>query len=322
MNNRYSSLFENKKDSEYEGITYKYLGKGGTGVVYKIKDNQDNQDYAIKIIPKKKYNDKEYKIGLYLNKILNIDSINFVRIYDKIETESFVVLKMDYIPGKFTDWIIKKDSEKHSDKEWILCILQIIISLRILQQKINLFHRDMKPKNILFKTVEEPIEFEYENPANNKKYKITTSTIFYITDFAHSISNLTKEEEDKQDKEVNPYENEDNDLFEIKNIPQRLKVDKLMKEYNYKELYKIASKNPYFAEYFNEEKKKIEQKLKSYPAFIKEKHLARNITYFILENNLINVDLSNIMSKDIEYLFETLLDADLDDIIDNIYDLI
>jgi serine/threonine protein kinase len=315
MNNRYSSLFENKKDSEYEGKTYKYLGKGGTGVVYKIKE--DEQDYAIKIIPKKKYNDKEYKIGLYLNNILNIDSINFVRIYDKIETESFVVLKMDYIPGKFTDWIIKKNSEKHSDKEWILCILQIIISLRILQQKINLFHRDMKPKNILFKTVEEPIEFEYENPANNKKYKINTSTIFYITDFAHSISNLSKEEE--QD---NSYENEDNDLFEIKNIPQRLKVDKLMKEYKFNELYKIASKNPHFAEYYNEEKKKIEQKLKSYPAFIKEKHLARNITYFILENNLIKVDLSNIMSKDIEYLFETLLDDDLDNIIDNIYKLL
>ena len=326
MNNIFSSLFKNKKDSEYEGITYKYLGKGGTGVVYKIKEDkqEDNQEYAIKIIPKNVYNDKEYKIGLYLNKILNIDSINFIRIYDKIETESFVVLKMEYIPGKFTDWIIQKDSEKHSDKEWLLCILQIIISLRILQQKINLFHRDMKPKNILFKILEEPVEFEYENPSNNKKYKINTSTLFYITDFAHSLSNLTKEEENKQDKQINSYENEDNDLFEIKNIPQRLKVDKLMKEYknNYNELYKIASKNPYFEEYYKEQKKKIEQKLKSYPTFIKEKHLARNITYFILENNIINVDLSNIMSKDIEDIFDTLLDDDLDKTIDNIYKLL
>lgn len=314
MNNKvFSSLFENKKDSEHEGVIYKYLGKGGTGVVYKIKEDQD---YAIKIIPKTKYNDKEYKIGLYLNKIINIDSINFVRIYDKIETESFVVLKMDYIPGKFTNWIM----EKHTDKEWMECILQIIISLRILQQKINLFHRDMKPKNILFKTVEEPIEFEYENPANNKKYKITTSTIFYITDFAHSTSNITKEEDNKLYESL--YDNEDSDLFEIKNIPQRLKVDKIMKEYKYNELHKIASKSEYFTEYYNEEKNKIEQKLKSYPTFIKEKHLTRNITYFILENNLITVDLSNIMSKDIEYLFETLLDDDLDNIIDNIYKLI
>jgi serine/threonine protein kinase len=300
-----NSLFISKRDSEYNGQSYKFLGKGGTGVVYKIVENKN--DYAIKIIPKKIYNDNEYKIGSYLNSILNISTINFIRIYDKITLQTYVIIKMEYIPSKFTDWILIS----HTDKEWLNCILQIMINLRLLQQKINLFHRDMKPKNILFKS-NNPNYTEYEYELNNKKYKLDTTNIFYITDFAHSISSLNDEKNDSV------YNNLDNDLYELKSLPQRLKVDQMMKQYTYDELFKIASDSTYFKGYYKTEKDKIDQKLKLYPENIKKKHLMRNICYFIIENDLKKIKIDS-MSTNIELILGTLLDDDIDAVINRLY---
>jgi hypothetical protein len=70
----------------------------------------------------------------------------------------------------------------------------------------------MKPKNILFKS-NNPNYTEYEYELNNKKYKLDTTNIFYITDFAHSISSLNEEKSD------NLYNNLDNDLYELKSLP-------------------------------------------------------------------------------------------------------
>jgi hypothetical protein len=55
--------------------------------------------------------------------------------------------------------------------------------------------------------------------------------------------------------------------------------------------------------------------------FIKQKHLTRNITYFILENNLLDIDITDIMSENIENILNSLLDDDIDNIIDKIYEL-
>jgi len=300
-----NSLFISKRDSEYNGQSYKFLGKGGTGVVYKIVENKN--DYAIKIIPKKIYNDNEYKIGSYLNSILNISTINFIRIYDKITLQTYVIIKMEYIPSKFTDWILIS----HTDKEWLNCILQIMINLRLLQQKINLFHRDMKPKNILFKS-NNPNYTEYEYELNNKKYKLDTTNIFYITDFAHSITSLNDEKNDSV------YNNLDNDLYELKSLPQRLKVDQMMKQYTYDELFMIASDSTYFKGYYKTEKDKIDQKLKLYPENIKKKHLMRNICYFIIENDLKKIKIDS-MSTNIELILESILDDDIEMVIDRLY---
>jgi hypothetical protein len=173
----------------------------------------------------------------------------------------------------------------------------------------------MKPKNILYKDLNTNEKFTYE--LNDKKYTIDTNIIFYITDFGHSISDITDENITNS-----KYNTNDSDLFELSNLPQRIKVDKILKEYKLDDLIKIASKNEHFKGYYENEKKKIEEKLKSYPEFIKQKHLTRNIIYFILENNLLNVDISNIMSNNIANLLHSLLDDDIDKVIDRVYKLI
>ncbi len=304
MDNLYSTLFNSKKDITINNITYEYVGKGGQGVVFKINE------FAIKIIPKEKYQDKEYKIGLYLNGLLNGISINFIKVYDKIETDNYVIIKMDYVNGKFVNWMYKK----HDDKEYINMILQILINLRILQLKINLYHRDMKPKNILYKDLDTNVNFTYE--LNNKKYTINTNIIFYITDFGHSISDITDDNITN-----NKYITHDSDLYELSMLAQRIKVDKILNIYKLDDLIKIASKNEHFKGYYENEKKKIDEKMNTYPEFIKQKHLTRNISYFILENNLLNVDITDIMSENIQNILNSLLDDDIDKIIDKIYEL-
>ena len=302
MDNLYLTLFNSRKNITINNINYEFVGKGGQGVVFKINN------YAIKIIPKEKYNEKEYKIGLYLNKLLDNASINFIKMYDKIETDKFVILKMDYIHGKFVDWMYKK----HDDKEYINMILQILINLRMLQNKINLHHRDMKPKNILYKNLDSNVNFTYE--LNDKKYTINTNIIFYITDFGHSISDISDEINKK-------YITQDTDLYELSMLPQRIKVDRLLKDYKLEELIKLASSNEHFKGYYDNEKKKIEENMSTYPDFIKQKHLTRNIAYFILENNLLNIDITDIMSNKIENILESLLNDDIDTIIDRLYEL-
>ena len=305
MDDLYLTLFNSKKDITINNIKYEYVGKGGQGVVYKIND------YAIKIIPVEKYHDKEYKIGSYLNGLLNSVTINFVKVYEKMDMNKFIILKMDYIHGKFVDWMYKK----HTDKEYINMILQILINLRILQIKINLYHRDMKPKNILYKDLDTNVNFTYE--LNDKKYTIDTNIIFYITDFGHSISDIT----DDNNVTNNVYITHDSDLYELSMLHQRIKVDRILKQYKMNDLINIASKNEHFKGYYDNEKKKIEEKMKTYPEFIKQKHLTRNIAYFILENNLLNIDISDIMSIKIENILESLLNDDIDKIIDRLYEL-
>ena len=318
------NLFISKKDTIIDSNEYKFIGKGGTGVVYRVNletknvnletknvNLETNTPFAIKIIPKEKFNPNEYKIGLYLNSLLDNTSINFIKTLDKTEYDEYIVLKMDLVDTSLAEW----SKTYHTSNEWYLCLLQILINLRILQQKINLFHRDMKPKNILVKTFENVINFKYE--LNSKEYEINTNTIFYITDFAHSQCDLN------QTKFITNYDTTDNDLYELRNLPQRLKVDNLIKQYKNKDdLIKIASQSEYFKGYYEKEKEKILTKLKSYPDFIKDKHLIRNISYFIVENNLIKIDISDIMSEEVELFFNSILDEDIDTVIDKLYETI
>ena len=292
-----------------------YLGKGGTSIVYKY-NNQNNHNnhnnHVLKIIDKDKFNQSEYNLSIYFNSLLDSnESINFLRVYNLYEFENYKVIEMELADGDLYNWIEKKNS----DEEWIKMIIQLLITLRILQQKINFFHRDLKPKNILFKRLNTTNEFIYR--LNNKDYKIIFNTIFYITDFTHSESDIT----DIKHKNKSKYINIDSDLFELENLPKRLKVDIIMKKYNLDDIIIIGRKsrlNENFTSYYNDEIKKTESKLKSYPKNIKDKFIKRSLIYYLLENKLIDCEL-DVMSNKIINILSELTMLDLDNKIEQIY---
>ena len=280
-----------------------YLGKGGSGVVYKYKD------HAIKIIPKEKFNESEYKLSKYFNSLLDKNlTINFLRVYNLFEFINYKIIEMELADGDLYDWI----KQKNSDDKWFEMILQILISLRILQLKINFYHRDLKPKNILFKKLDRTQEFIYR--LNNKEYKIKLDTIFYLTDFTHSRSNITENKSED-------YVNVDSDLFELENLPKRLKVDSIINKYNYNEIIEIGKKSRLsenFNSYYESQIKDVNMKLKKYPQNIKDKFIKRSLIYYLLENNLLSIEL-DVMSDNICIILSELTLLDLDEKIDEIY---
>lgn len=294
-------LYSHKKSIE----DFIYLGKGGSGVVYKYKDQ------VIKIIPKEKFNESEYKLSEYFNSLLDKNlTINFLRVYNLFEFEKYKIIEMELADGDLYDWI----KQKNSDDKWFEMILQILISLRILQLEINFYHRDLKPKNILFKKLDRIQEFIYR--LNNKEYKIKFDTIFYLTDFTHSKSNITENKNED-------YVNVDSDLFELENLPKRLKVDIIINKYNFNEIIEIGKKSRLsenFNSYYKSQIKDVNNKLKKYPQHIKEKFIKRSLIYYLLENNLLSIEL-DVMSDNICIILSELTMLDLDEKIDEIYQI-
>jgi len=294
-------LYTQKKSLE----DFIYLGKGGYGVVYKYNK------HAIKIIPIKRFDDSEYKLSEYFNKLLDENiSINFLRVYNLFEFDKYKIIEMELADGDLYDWI----KQKKSDDEWIKMILQMIINLRILQLKINFFHRDLKPKNILFKKLDKTNKFTYK--LNNKDYSIQIDTIFYLTDFTHSKSDITENKSSE-------YINSDSDLFELENLPKRLKVDKLLEKYNLNDLIEIGRKsklNGNFNSYYESQIKDVNMKLIKYPQNIKDKFIKRALIYYLLENNLLSIEL-DVMSVNISSILSELTILDLDEKIDELYEI-
>ena len=282
-----------------------YLGKGGTAIVYRYKN------HALKIIEKNKFNKSEYDLSIYFNSFLDENkSINFLRVYNLHEFKNYNIIEMELADGDLYRWIEKKKS----DEEWLMMILQLLITIRILQQKINFFHRDLKPKNILFKKFDSTNEFTYR--LNNKEYKIKFDTIFYLTDFTHSESDITE-------KKKSEYINIDSDLRELENLPKRLKVDKLIGKYNLNEIIKIGNTsklNENFTSYYNNEIKKTDITLKKYPQHVKEKFIKRSLIYYLLENKIIDYKL-DVMSNKISMILSQLTMLDLDEKIDEINEI-
>jgi len=291
-------LYSQKKST----TDFIYLGKGGSGVVYKYNS------HAIKIIPIDSFNESEYKLSEYFNGLLDkSDTINFLRVYNLFEFKKYKVIEMELADGDLYEWI----EQKNSDNEWLLMILQLIITLRILQLKINFFHRDLKPKNILFKKLDNNITFTYK--LNMKEYQLKLDTIFFITDFTHSESNITKKTSD--------YINVDSDLYELEALPKRLKVDKIINKYNLNDIIGIGEKSRLsdnFKTYYNDEIKNVNIKLKKYPQNIKDKFIKRSLIYYLVENKLIDYNL-DVMSDNICITLSELTMLDLDEKIDQIY---
>lgn len=295
-------LYSQKKSIQ----NFIYLGKGGSGVVYKYKG------HVIKIIPIERFNESEYKLSEYFNSLLDKNiTINLLRVYNLFEFKKYKVIEMELADGDLYEWI----QQKNSDDKWLEMLLQLIITLRILQLKINFFHKDLKPKNILFKKLDKSQEFTYR--LNNKEYKIKLDTIFYLTDFTHSESNITKNTENKS----SDYINVDSDLYELEALPKRLKVDIIMNKYDINEIIEIGIKSRLsenFNSYYESEIKNVNIKLKKYPQNIKDKFIKRSLIYYLLENNVLSINL-DVMSDNICIILSELTLLDLDEKIDEIY---
>jgi len=128
------------------------LGSGSFGNVYLVRHNITQEEYAMKVVNKKKL-DQLY--GNSYEQILNeirihskLDHENIIHIYNVSEDEENINIIMEYAQkGNLFD-AIKKEKKGMSEEKAYKYFIQIVNAVYYLHQN-NIIHRDIKPENIL-----------------------------------------------------------------------------------------------------------------------------------------------------------------------------
>ncbi len=131
---------------------YQVLGKIGAGamaVVYKAKQLSLNRTVAIKVLPKRftenrEYVERFYKEGQAAGKL---NHPNIVKAVDVGEAGGYHYFVMEYVEGK-TLYEDLSAGKVFGEKEAIDIVIQVAEALRH-AHSVGLIHRDVKPKNIM-----------------------------------------------------------------------------------------------------------------------------------------------------------------------------
>ena len=269
LHQKYGTIQEGKISVKYD-----YINRGGECKVYGAIFNNGIRTYknlAIKIVYK--INQKEHNImKLCSDNVKNGTIMNFIRLYAfKCEGAGCVYL-IERVDANMETWL----NASHSKNEWKSFMTQILYGLDFLYAN-NICHRDLKPKNILYKKLDRLVTITY------KTYKLVTDTIFYITDFGHSET-LTFGNKVLTDTEIKLCVLNHTDFYYIETIIKRIKVSYLRKVYTLNQLVTYAKDrgDENIEKYIQNEKRQIcgIQDLKS---CIKDDLVHKSVAYYIIE---------------------------------------
>lgn len=294
-----------------------FIGKGGEGIIYGIGNyaikfyKSSKSDYTDKYT--NKGNQKEMFILEESTKLVNLNVTNtFLKLHAKTRIFNETVIIIDLVSGDLESWT----QEHHSDSEWKIMIFQLLYAVYIMQKCLKIYHHDLKPKNLLFKRLNEDRVIKYIINDNGKEniFKIKTNTIFLITDFGQASTLLSKTNVFIPETIQLSIDN-NLDLEHLAVFHNRQAVTLLKSAYTLKDLLEIGKKDDGFQEYYNHHFKKISKNMKGYPPPVIESMLFRAMGYYIIEKKLIdisdipNVDKDNLVylpSKEIQLLLESL----------------
>ncbi len=126
------------------------LGEGGMGDVYLGRHNRVDRIVAIKVLHQNLYSNERIRNRFKneANALIKLAHPNIVRIYDYVEQENFACLIMEYIEGFTLDEYITKISGPLTAPKASKIISGILDAVQYAHEN-NIYHRDIKPGNIM-----------------------------------------------------------------------------------------------------------------------------------------------------------------------------
>ena len=139
--------FEYIRDYNNDLIT---IGKGGYGKIYLAKNKNDNKEYAIKYISKKKMQSMGLDPSVVKREIdihIRITHPHIIKLYSYLDDRNNYYLALEYAAnGSLYQYIQKKKGM--SENEAFYYFIQVASAIHFLHSN-GYAHRDIKPENIL-----------------------------------------------------------------------------------------------------------------------------------------------------------------------------
>ena len=149
------------------------LGGGNFGQVrkaYRKADDKNNREYfAIKSIPKKNLNEKDFtNLIKEVNIISGLSHPNIVKFYETYHDKHFFHLVMELCEGSDSYEKIVK-TEKCEEKKVVNLITKVLLAIAHCHSR-GVTHRDLKPENILFENNNPDAEIKIIDFGLSRKY--------------------------------------------------------------------------------------------------------------------------------------------------------
>jgi len=125
------------------------LGKGGMGVVYRVRDRKLDEEMALKVLKPEIAAHKE-TIERFKNELKfarRIAHRNVCKMYDLNEGEKILYITMEYVKGEDLKSLIRRKG-KFPEKEAVAAARQVCEGLAE-AHALGVIHRDLKPQNIM-----------------------------------------------------------------------------------------------------------------------------------------------------------------------------
>lgn len=138
-----------KLDPEDYEITH-IIGKGATAIVKLATHKEKKTNVVFKIYEKANITPTHMKaLRAEIRIMKKLDHPHIIKLYDVVESESQIMLCLEYLPGgSFKDYLRKKPNKKVTEREARIYFGQIIDAVRYMHTNC-VFHRDLKLENIL-----------------------------------------------------------------------------------------------------------------------------------------------------------------------------
>ena len=134
-----------------DGFLPTELGSGAYGRVYLVSHNETKEEYALKVIEKKKLVSMYGNCDIIYNEVnihSKLEHANIIRLYSMNEDEKEINIIMEYAKNGNLYQLITKNKSGFSEKIAFQYFIQVVNAVYFLHEN-QIIHRDIKPENLL-----------------------------------------------------------------------------------------------------------------------------------------------------------------------------